>query len=160
MNRLLAAAVALALLSLTAPPARAKEPFARLDDYARRADAIAICVVDRDNGDGSVTVSVTRVLKGDLKKAAVIRGNTGFGAGEGPVSRFMAARRKYLVFLFQGDTPGRLGGILAVQEDKTLVFSYLSGFAGVRHDKDNFLIQRLPLADGIKQIGALVKEDR
>ena len=47
----------------------AKEAYVNLEDYATRATAIAVCVVDKDNGERTVTVRIGEVLKGTLSQS-------------------------------------------------------------------------------------------
>jgi hypothetical protein len=114
-----------AIFSLMVPPVSAKESFVSLEDYVAKAEAIAVCVVEKDNGDGSVTANITEVLKGNLDKSVIIQGETGHCIVRGPVSRFMKAENKYLVFLFKGNIVGRRGGILQIEE--ALLHEYVLG---------------------------------
>ncbi|MCI0650449.1 MAG: hypothetical protein L0Z55_01050 [Planctomycetes bacterium] len=48
-------------------PAVAKEAPVDLAAYVKSADAIAICKVEKDNGDGTVTAGIVEVIKGKLR---------------------------------------------------------------------------------------------
>jgi hypothetical protein len=146
-----------AVFTLLVAPAWARESHVKLEDYVKRAEAIAICVVETDNGDGTVTANILEVLKGDLGKTAVIQGDTGHCVIRGPVSRFMKPKNTYLVFLFKSNTVGRLGGILEIEDDKTLLITYIDGFAGTTFDKDNRR-RTLPVIEAKDQIQALLKK--
>ena len=50
--------VAILILVSASSPCFAKERFADLKDYATRAENVCVCVVDKDNGDGTVTATV------------------------------------------------------------------------------------------------------
>ncbi|MHC4648986.1 MAG: hypothetical protein ACYTBJ_26325 [Planctomycetota bacterium] len=134
--------------------AHSKEAYVDLGAYVSGAEAICICSVEKDNGDGTVTANVMNVLKGALPASIVIRGQTGHCVLAGPVSRFMKAGNKYLVFLFENNTVGRLGGILEIDEDRRIVIQFTAGLAGTELDKDGFR-RRLPLDEAVKQIEQL-----
>jgi hypothetical protein len=147
-----------AVFSLLIAPACAYERSVNLEEYVTKAEAIAVCVVEKDNGDGSVTASVTETLKGNLDNTEVIRGETGFCVMHGPVSRFMKPNNKYLVFLFQDNTVGRLGGVLEIEDDKTLlVMYYIEGFTGTTHDKETNR-RTLPVEEAKQQIKVLLQK--
>lgn len=139
------------LLVLQVVPISAEEAYVSLEEYTRKAIAIAIVEVEKDNSDGSVTVNTTEVFKGSLGAKEVIRGETGFCEVRGSVNRFMIPKNKYLVFLFEDNTVGRLGGILRIEEDKTLLINFINGFTGITLDQKTFSA-RLPVEEGRRQI--------
>jgi hypothetical protein len=148
--------LSLLLLVAALSPAVAKEKYAQLRDYAVRADAIIVCKVERNNGDGTITAKVVKALKGERVGSIIIRGETGHCVMGGTVSRFMEVGREYLVFLFdKNNTVGRLGGILNIADGKTLEVLLMEGFQGADLDRNNG-IQRLPLEEAVSQIGAIL----
>jgi hypothetical protein len=154
MRNLLAAAI---ILTSLASVASAKEQPADLRDYTTRASDIFIGKVKADHGDGSVTVQVETVLKGDAAGLLVIRGETGFCLMQGPVSQFMHTGKRYLVFLFENQAVGRLGGILAI-DGKMLSIQYMHGFTGTTFDQPTST-QKLPLEQAVSQIKAILEEE-
>lgn len=136
---------------------RAKEAPVNLHDYVKKANIIATCVIQRDNGDGTVTATIISVLKGNPEKSLTIRGETGHCVLEGPVSRFMKPDQKYLVFLFKDNTVGRLGGILEIENDETLLVKYIVGFANTVYHRETETV-KLALTEAKRQIAALLAE--
>ena len=145
------------VFSLLIAPVRAKEAFVNLGDYVTKAEAIALCVVQKDNGNGTVTASITEILNGDLDQTEVIRGETGHCVIRGSVNRFMKPKNNYLVFLFKDNKVGRLGSIAKVEEGKTLLITYIHGFTGTTFDKENHR-QTLPVMEAKAQIKALLQK--
>ena len=145
-----------AFFTLLISPISAKESYVSLEDYVTGAEAIAICVVEKDNGDGTVTISITETLKGKLEQTEVIQGETGHCVIHGPVSRFMKPTNQYLVFLFKDNTVGRLGGILEIEDEKTLLATYIDGFTGITYHKETHR-RTLPLNEAKQQIQALLQ---
>lgn len=159
MKSITTGATVVALILLDFPLASAKEAPAELEDYVKRSRAICVCKVKKDNGDGSVTANVVSSLKGKQEASVVIRGETGFCAVHGPVSRIMKPGQTYLVFLFKNNQVGRLGGILAIENGRTVVIRYIHGFAATEYDNDR-QVQTLPLKKTYSQIRHLLnKED-
>ncbi len=137
-------------LSILIPFANAREKFAELEEYVKNSESICICTVDENNDDGGVAVTVDQILKGSLGKNILIKGNTGHCVIEGPINRFMEPENKYLVFLFKGNTLGRLGGIIKI-EDKILIARYIHGFKEGILDQER-ICWKIPLERGIQQI--------
>lgn len=135
-----------------------REAYVSLADYARRAEAICVCTVEKDDGDKTVTVRVDQALKGALDKTEVLKGETGHCVMHGPVSHFMKPKARFVVFLFKDNTVGRLGGILSVHED-TLVARFVDGFTGTTFDK-NLLAHKLPLKNALEQIKAILNQEK
>jgi hypothetical protein len=133
--------------------ASGKEPYVSLTNYVATAEAVCVCTVERDNGDDTVTVRVERVLKGRLGGTEVLRGETGHCVMQGPVNRFMKSGERYLVFVFDDNRVGRLGGILPVQDGK-LVARFVQGFTGTTFDTKTSA-NALPLTKAIDQITAI-----
>lgn len=147
--------VLIAMLVLCLGRAEAKEAFVNLADYVATAEAITICTVEKDNGDGTVTVAPGEVLKGTLGARVIVRGETGHCVIRGPVSRFMKPKHRYLVFLFKNHTVGRLGGILEIA-DNTLFINYIDGFTGTTSVPEKYR-RTLPVAKATAQIKALLR---
>ena len=142
-------------LLLFAGDVMAREAQARLSDYARRSAAIIVCTVEKDNGDGTVTVRVNRLLKGALPERVIVSGETGFCVRRGRVSEFVSTGKTYLLFLFEGNRVGRLGGILEIKKQNTLDIRFMTGFEGTEFDRAaNAFV--LPLAEAERQISKLL----
>jgi len=130
-----------------------KEPYVSLTNYVVAAEAICLCTVERDNGDDTVTVRAERVLKGELDGTVVLRGKTGHCVMQGPVNRFMTTGERYVVFVFDDSTVGRLGGILPVKDGR-LVARFVQGFTGATFDP-KVSADTLSLTAAIDQIAAI-----
>jgi len=131
-----------------------EEAAVSLTDYVTRAEAICVCTVKKDNGDGTVTVRVEKTLKGKLDETVVLKGKTGVCNVNGPVSYFMKPKERYLVFVFKDYIVGRLGGILSIQNE-TLVTNGIYGFTNTTFDKKQGA-HKLSLKKAIDQIRAIL----
>jgi len=72
-----------------------------------------VTVKERGSG-GSVVVKVDETWKGEKRAGLTVGGETGYCVVQGPADRFLRPGKRYLLFLFEGDTLGRLGGVLEV----------------------------------------------
>ena len=138
-------------------PAFAKEGHVRLDDYAEKAQIICVCTVTKSHDDGSVTAKVERNLKGEPAMLIRIRGETGFCVTRGPVAWFMTSNRRYLVFLFDDNKVGRLGGVVEIDKEGSLLIRHMDGFSDSVYAKE-VSAHKLPLENAVGQIQAIVKK--
>ena len=135
-----------------------KEAYVSLSKYVNAAQAICVCTVKADNKDETVTIQVDQILKGKLDRTEILNGDTGHCVMQGPVSRFMKPKERYIVFVFKDNTVGRLGGILPIHNE-TLDARFMDGFTGTTFDKKQG-VNKLALGKAIDQIESIVKKDR
>jgi hypothetical protein len=113
---------ALATLVVPAVPAEAKEPYADFYRAVGDSEAIVVGTVKAVSEDGAVALAVEKWLKGTAREQAEIslRGETGFCWANGPVGQYMKKGERFLVFVFPGGKPGRLGHYQKVNPDGSL----------------------------------------
>jgi len=110
-----------ALVALPAAPG-AKEPYADFYRAVGDSEAIVVGTVKAVSEDGAVTLAVEKWLKGKAQEQAEIslKGKTGFCVMNGPVGRYMNKGERFLVFVFPGGKPGRLGHYQKINPDGSL----------------------------------------